>query len=192
MLTLGMLLTGAYLLASPNFSILLLRILGKDDPREHFSGNPGTTNVYRQAGLPWAAVVLSLDLSRSAAIALVGMLWLPMPMVGWLAVAAVLGNRFPLFHGLQGGKGVAALLGFVVAIAPFWAMGACLTWVLIYVFVRKPYVGSLAMVAVLVSGQAAAAEFHSGAILSGLIVMALVVQAHHKNIRRRGPLAPRS
>src|SRR4030067_328381 len=39
-----------YLTGSINFAIILLRLLGKEDPRTQFSGNAGTTNVYRQAG----------------------------------------------------------------------------------------------------------------------------------------------
>ena len=40
----------AYLAGSVNFSIILFRLLGRDDPRKSFSGNAGTTNVYRLAG----------------------------------------------------------------------------------------------------------------------------------------------
>ena len=62
---LSILLAGAYLAGSVNFSILLFRILGREDPRRQFSGNAGVTNVYRQAGLLWAAVVLLLDIGRA-------------------------------------------------------------------------------------------------------------------------------
>jgi len=44
----------AYLAGSVNFSILLVKLLGRGDPRLRFSGNPGTTNVTRQVGTPGA------------------------------------------------------------------------------------------------------------------------------------------
>ncbi|MCK7514470.1 MAG: glycerol-3-phosphate acyltransferase [Desulfobacterales bacterium] len=40
----------AYVAGSINFAIIVLGLLGKEDPRTKFSGNAGTTNVYRQAG----------------------------------------------------------------------------------------------------------------------------------------------
>ena len=55
----------AYLAGSINFSILLLKILGKEDPRKEFSGNPGVVNVYRQAGFFPAAGVWVLDMGRA-------------------------------------------------------------------------------------------------------------------------------
>ncbi|HOO41495.1 MAG TPA: glycerol-3-phosphate acyltransferase, partial [Syntrophales bacterium] len=55
---------GAYLAGSVNFAIILFAVLGKGDPRSGFSGNAGATNVRRQAGLGWAALVLLLDLIR--------------------------------------------------------------------------------------------------------------------------------
>ena len=57
----------AYLAGSINFAIIVLRLLGKEDPRTTFSGNAGTTNVYRQAGKGWAVLVLLLDVGRPPA-----------------------------------------------------------------------------------------------------------------------------
>jgi glycerol-3-phosphate acyltransferase PlsY len=55
----------AYLAGSVNFAIIFLKLAGKADPRLNFSGNAGTTNVYRQAGILWAAVVFLLDIGRA-------------------------------------------------------------------------------------------------------------------------------
>ncbi|HYA13651.1 MAG TPA: glycerol-3-phosphate acyltransferase, partial [Syntrophales bacterium] len=64
----AILLLAAYIAGSVNFSILLFKMLGRDDPRYHFSGTAGTTNVYRQAGMLWAGVILLLDLARAVAV----------------------------------------------------------------------------------------------------------------------------
>ena len=56
MTSLLIILACAYLAGSVNFSILLFALLGKGDPRSRFSGNAGATNVWRQAGLGWAAL----------------------------------------------------------------------------------------------------------------------------------------
>ena len=64
-----LLFVGTYTFASINFSILLFKILGKNDPRQEFSGNPGVFNVYRILGLRWASVVLLLDICRAMGVA---------------------------------------------------------------------------------------------------------------------------
>ena len=119
-----------YIAASINFSIILFKILGQGDPRNRFSGNAGTTNVSRQLGKFWGAVVLLLDLGRAAAIAQVGVWFLPAPLVPVLGLVLVIGNQKPLFHGFRGGKGVAGYLGFTAFLSPVAAGVSCLAWVL--------------------------------------------------------------
>jgi acyl phosphate:glycerol-3-phosphate acyltransferase len=63
---------GAYLDASVNFSIILLKVLNKGDPRDNLSGNAGTVNVARQLGKLWGLLILLLDMARAGAIAQVG------------------------------------------------------------------------------------------------------------------------
>ena len=190
MMTMAIMLIATYLIGSVNFSIVLLGLLGKGDPREHFSGNAGTTNVYRQAGPGWAAAVLLLELSRSAGVALLGLCVLPLPQAGWLAVALVLGSIFPLFHGLRGGKGVASFLGFTAGFAPIWALSACAAWVAIYAIAKKPFLASLGMIAVLASGHSSVEPLDGTLVVSALCVVVLVVFAHRTNLRgwRRAPL----
>ncbi len=91
-----------YLAGSINFAIIVLRLLGKEDPRTKFSGNAGTTNVYRQAGWGWAAVVLLLDVGRAAALAALALALLPFAFVPWIGLALVAGNRFPLLPRVPG------------------------------------------------------------------------------------------
>ena len=93
-----------YLIGSLNFAILVLRLSGKKDPRTQFSGNAGATNVYRQAGRGWAAIVLLLDTGRAVALALTALGILPPMLVPWIGFALVVGNRYPCFHGFRGGR----------------------------------------------------------------------------------------
>ena len=138
-----------YIAASINFSIILFKILGQGDPRDRFSGNAGTTNVSRQLGKFWGAVVLLLDLGRAAAIAQVGVWFLPAPLVPVLGLVLVIGNQKPLFHGFRGGKGVAGYLGFTAFLSPVAAGVSCIAWVLVYGLFRIPFIGSFFMIAVL-------------------------------------------
>jgi hypothetical protein len=61
----------AYIAGSVNFAIIFFKLTGREDPRLSFSGNAGTTNVYRQAGYFWATVILLLDIGRALGVAAV-------------------------------------------------------------------------------------------------------------------------
>lgn len=130
-----------YLAASVNFSILLFKMLGKGDPRSHFSGNPGATNVTRQLGRGWGLLILLFDVGRAGVIAQFGIWLLPAPFVPLLGLILVLGNQKPLFHGFRGGKGVASYLGFTAIASPFAAGVSCLAWVVAYGVFRQPFIG---------------------------------------------------
>ncbi|MBM4313370.1 MAG: glycerol-3-phosphate acyltransferase [Deltaproteobacteria bacterium] len=171
-----------YLIGSLNFAILLLRLLGKEDPRTQFSGNAGTTNVYRQAGRGWAAVVLLLDVGRAVALAALALGHLPIAFVPWIGFALVAGNRFPCFHGFRGGKGVAGYLGFILLISPWAAALSCLVWVVVHRIVRIPFIASFCMIAILGAGAVAAGDGGVGSISGTLATVALIVFNHRKNI----------
>jgi len=176
--SLGLLLL-AYLAGSINFSIILFRLLRHEDPRRHFSGNPGTTNVYRQAGWIWALVVLSLDVGRAIGVALAAMNWAQPQLISWVGLALILGNRFPCFHDFKGGKGVANYLGFTLVITPLFAGISAIAWVLVYGLVRKPFVASLAMIIILAAGTIRVLEAQALTII-GIITTALLIFANHQ------------
>jgi acyl phosphate:glycerol-3-phosphate acyltransferase len=171
-----------YLAGSVNFAIILLKLLGKEDPRTKFSGNAGTTNVYRQAGWGWAAAVLLLDVGRAAALAALALAFLPNAHVPWIGLALVMGNRFPCFHGFRGGKGVASYLGFVAPIAPWGAAAACLAWVAVHRIVRIPFVASFCMILVLGRGVAAACDWDALPVTGTAATVLLIFFNHKRNI----------
>ena len=175
-------LLGAYAVGSINFSILLLKVLGKDDPRTGFSGNPGVFNVYGLAGFFWALVVLMLDVVRAMGVAIISVSLLKQEFVPWVGLGLILGNRFPCFHSFRGGKGVANYLGFTTVIAPLAAAFSALAWVAIYVLFRIPFIGSFVMVFTLAAGTLRACDFHPIAAGAVLATVALIVGGHQSNM----------
>jgi acyl phosphate:glycerol-3-phosphate acyltransferase len=182
----------AYFAGSINFAIILLGWLNKEDPRTKFSGNAGTTNVYRQAGRGWAAVVLLLDAGRAVGLAALALYFLPSALVPWVGTALVAGNRFPCFHRFQGGKGVASFLGFTILIAPWGAVLSCLVWVVVYGIVRIPFIASFFMVLILGGATALSGDSQTVSIAGTAGTVLLIFFNHRKNIvtllaqRRRG------
>jgi glycerol-3-phosphate acyltransferase PlsY len=171
-----------YLIGSINFAIIVLRLLGKEDPRTQFSGNAGTTNVYRQVGWGWAVVVLLLDIGRAISLAALALHFLPLTLVPWIGFALVLGNRFPCFHGFKGGKGVAGYLGFTLLISPWAAALSCVIWVAVHRIVRIPFIASFFMIFILGGAAVAASRGEAVPIAGTLATVLLIVYNHRKNI----------
>jgi glycerol-3-phosphate acyltransferase PlsY len=126
--------TGAYLLGSIPFGLLIVKAHGKD-LRSVGSGNIGATNVSRALGRKWAYVCFLLDVLKGlvptlGALLLAGpeasgsyaerlvALWL------WLAVgcAAVVGHIFPVYVRFKGGKGVATSFGVALGLWPYFTI----------------------------------------------------------------------
>jgi glycerol-3-phosphate acyltransferase PlsY len=182
MIALIVFLAGAYLAGSVNFSILLFALLGKGDPRSRFSGNAGATNVWRQAGLAWASLVLFLDLARAIVLALAALHFLPSNSTPWVGLALVVGNRYPCFHGFRGGKGVAAYLGLTIPLAPYAAALSTLIWAGVYSLTRLPFIASFFMVAILAVGTIITFGYNVTATIGAVATVAFIIFNHRENI----------
>jgi glycerol-3-phosphate acyltransferase PlsY len=174
----------AYLAGSVNFAILFFKIAGRADPRLSFSGNAGTTNVYRQAGLPWAMLVFSLDIGRALAVAALAMHFINGEWLAWAGFFLILGNSFPCFHGFRGGKGVASYLGFTAFVAPGAALLAAIIWVSVYWVIRRPFIASLFMVATLSAGLSVTFQWALPAAAGAGVTFALIVFNHRNNMKQ--------
>ncbi|MEW6264801.1 MAG: glycerol-3-phosphate acyltransferase [Thermodesulfobacteriota bacterium] len=172
----------AYLAGSINFSILVMTALGLGDPRDKFSGNPGVTNVSRQAGLPWAVAVLALDLGRAMLVAVLGLHFLPRGLWPALGLALLSGNRYPLFHGFRGGKGVANYLGFTLVIAPWAALIGSLGWLAGHRLTKLPFIGSFCLITILGLGTMQACGWEWPAVLGTVGTLIFIIYAHKSNI----------
>jgi len=114
-----LLIGGAYLLGGIPFGILAARMGGGVDLRRVGSGNIGATNVLRSVGRGAAVLTLAGDIGKGAlAVGLARLTDAPPAVVAGTALAAVLGHLFPVFAGFRGGKGVATMLGVVLAAMP--------------------------------------------------------------------------
>ncbi|MBN1470217.1 MAG: glycerol-3-phosphate acyltransferase [Syntrophaceae bacterium] len=171
-----------YLAGSVNFAIIFFKLTGRKDPRLSYSGNAGTTNVYRQAGIFWATFVFLLDIGRAMAVAVVALYFLEKPLLPWAGFFLVLGNSFPCFHGFRGGKGVANYLGFTVIIAPWAALVSAVVWLIIYGIARTTFIASFFMIFILACGQTLTLNWQISAITGALATFLLIVFNHRKNI----------
>ncbi len=171
-----------YLLGSIPFGILVTRRLGLGDLRSIGSGNIGATNVLRTGNKGAALATLLLD-GGKAAVAVLLARWLAAEDAAQIAgAAAFAGHCYPVWLRFRGGKGVATLLGLLLALA--WPVGlaACGTWLLAAVAFRYSSLAALlaaglAPVWALVLGRAEIA-------LLALLLAVIIYLRHGANISR--------
>lgn len=120
-----------YLCGSVPFGLLLTRAAGMGDIRNIGSGNIGATNVLRTGNKGLAAGTLVLDAAKAALPVLVARYYWGEDAAMIAAVGAFLGHCFPVWLGFKGGKGVAVMIGALLALA--WPVGVifCAVWLLI-------------------------------------------------------------
>jgi len=170
-----------YLFGSIPFGLILTQLAGKGDVRDVGSGNIGATNVLRAGGKGLAAATLVLDcLKATAAILIAGRLWPGTE--SFAAAGALIGHLYPVWLRFRGGKGVATLLGILIALLPIAAAVYAIVWLGLLLTVR---ISSVAGIAAAVSAPIAAALLGAQNLFPMLLGFALlVVWKHRANIHR--------
>ncbi|MET0307892.1 MAG: glycerol-3-phosphate 1-O-acyltransferase PlsY [Sphingomonas sp.] len=170
-----------YLLGSIPFGVLLTRWAGAGDLRQIGSGNIGATNVLRTGRKGLAAATLLLDLAKGAAAVLIAEALFPgMGMLG--GMGAFIGHCYPVWLKFRGGKGVATLMGIVVAL--HWPSGLVYAgvWLGLLAALR---ISSLAGITAAISAPVSAAFFGRIDLVLLLLALALIVLwKHRENIDR--------
>jgi glycerol-3-phosphate acyltransferase PlsY len=114
----------AYLVGSIPSAVWVGRTFYGIDVREYGSGNAGATNTFRVLGKRPGIVVLIMDVLKGFAGVKLAYLvgdydpaspeFIDFELA--LSVCALLGHIFPVYVGFRGGKGVATMLGILVAV----------------------------------------------------------------------------
>lgn len=182
----------AYLLGSIPTSVWVGKWFYGIDIREYGSGNAGATNTFRVLGWKAGLPVFIFDMLKGfAAVTLVAF-----PNISYssnmfilyqlvFGVAAVLGHIFPIFAQFKGGKGVATLLGVVLALSPIPALMAFLIFVIVLLLFKYVSVGSI--IAGISYPIIIWFIFPSNPIalkIAAIIMAVLLIITHRKNIIR--------
>jgi len=170
-----------YLLGSIPFGVILTRLGGAGDLRTIGSGNIGATNVLRTGRKGLAAATLLLDMAKGlVAVLLIDRLF---PGNAPLAAAgAFIGHCYPVWLGFRGGKGVATLMGIVLAL--HWPLGVvyAVAWLGVLGLLL---IASVAGMTAAISAPVAAAVLGRFDLVLLLLALALiVVWKHGENITR--------
>ena len=173
-----------YVLGAIPFGLLLTSAAGLGDVREIGSGNIGATNVLRTGNKRLAAATLVLDAAKgAAAVLLAGWLWADLPQAtGIAAIGAFLGHLYPVWLGFRGGKGMATLIGIVLAL--HWPTGLVVmgVWLLAFLLTRYSSVGSMASALAAPVSTFLFGRLDLAILLIGFAL--LLLWKHRENIRR--------
>lgn len=162
------------------------------DVREYGSGNAGATNTFRVLGKKPGIAVLIMDVLKGfLAVKLAYILgdydsqspeFIDFELA--LAVCGLLGHIFPVYVGFRGGKGVATMLGILVAIHPQAALICALAFIVTlyftgYVSLSSMVSGTLFPVVIMVFYST-----NSSINIFSLAVAILILVTHQRNIER--------
>jgi len=183
----------SYLIGSFSSAVWFGKWFFNVDVREHGSRNAGATNTLRVLGYKAAIPVFLVDILKSfLAVQLV--IFVPDLIIDselfyqiklLFGVAAVIGHIFPIYTGFRGGKGVASMLGLVLALYP---IAAGLTFgVFIIVFLISRIV-SVSSISAALSFPFVMYFITGGSSLTltifSVIASLLIIITHKKNIKR--------
>jgi len=171
-----------YGLGSIPFGLVLTRLAGKGDVRAIGSGNIGATNVLRTGSKGLAAATLVLDALKATAAILIARELFGGQADAFAAAGALIGHLYPLWLKFRGGKGVATLLGILLALLPAAAAVYAALWAGLLLLVR---ISSVAGITAAASAPLSAALLGERALLPMLVGFALlVIWQHRQNIAR--------
>jgi len=183
----------AYLIGSLPTAVLVSKYFFGIDIRDYGSGNAGATNTFRVLGTRWGAFVMAVDIMKGV---LASFLYLLLPyyltnewdrtnfMIG-LGLSAVVGHIFPIWANFKGGKGVATLLGMVLAIQPLVAL--CVLAVFLLVLYLTRFVSLSSILASMAFPLFILVVFNEPEPLYRVFAIAvalMVILTHQKNISR--------
>ena len=175
---------GAFLCGSIPFGLLLVKLAGKGDVREHGSGNIGATNVSRVGGKALGILTLLLDIAKGFfPVFLAKQLGLGESVLSVLALCAVLGHVFTPWLKFQGGKGVATALGVALAFRAGMVLPALGVFIVLLLVFRYVSLGSV-MAALALPLVLLWKGVTPVVLLLWVDISLLVIIKHHENIRR--------
>ncbi len=179
----------AYLLGSIPSSVWIGRLFYQKDVRDFGSGNAGATNTFRVLGIKPGVAVLILDALKGVAAVKVSLLFArfagDVEVMVLLGICAVIGHVFPVFAQFRGGKGIATLLGMIMAIHTPSALMAMATFAVVFLSVRIVSVSSI--LASLSFPIWLIFRYHENSnilIIFSFALVMMVLLTHQKNLER--------
>ncbi len=183
----------SYLLGSFSSAVWFGKWFFNTDVREFGSKNAGATNTFRVLGYKAGIPVFIADILKSF-LAVQLIIFVPEIVNGSefyyqvkliFGISAVIGHIFPVFTGFRGGKGVASMLGLVLALYP---SAAGITFVVFLVVFLISHIVSVSSVSAALTFPVIMLLLTNGNSITltvfSCVAAVLIVITHLKNIKR--------
>ena len=139
-----------YILGSIPFGLLLSKIFGYGDIRKIGSGNIGTTNVLRTGNKILALAVLFFDFSKSLLPTLLIIYLYDLNLAILCGIFSIIGHIFPIWLKFKGGKGIASLFGYLLAVNQVFFLICAGIWIFIAIASKYSSLASIISVVTMV------------------------------------------
>jgi glycerol-3-phosphate acyltransferase PlsY len=190
----------AYFIGAIPSAVWIGRIFYGKDVREYGSGNAGATNTFRVLGKKAGIIVMLIDVLKGL---------IATSLASWMVTKgivsiddlllykivfyklifgslAVLGHIFPIYVGFRGGKGVATLLGMMLAVN--WVITTICVGIFILVLLLSKYVSLGSLLATLSFPLLLLLPYFRPddpvLIVFGFLMFIIVAITHQKNIQK--------
>lgn len=184
----------SYLMGSINFAYLVSRFKGVNI-QDLGSGNPGSSNVLRTMGKPYAIIVLIGDILKGFIPVIIGSNYDYSLILGFVAV---IGHCFPIFYKFKGGKGVATYFGVYLAFIfyhpeafsldiPYFKVNLVLFFIILYFGLMKIFrISALAsLTTIILAGFTVIYSINdSFTITYQVFIVLLIFYQHRENLQR--------
>jgi len=184
----------AYLMGSFSSAVWIGKWFFNTDVRTLGSGNAGATNTIRVLGTKAGIIVMVIDVVKawgavSLAHVFAGNRLDDAQIIDYqivLGALAVLGHVFPVFTGFKGGKGVASLVGVIIALYSLYIFLFVLLW-FVMIFILTRFVSLASITASILFAILAIFVFHEQntyLIVLATSIAVFIPLTHYKNIKR--------
>jgi len=184
----------AYLMGSFSSAVWIGKWFYNTDVRTQGSGNAGATNTFRVLGARAAIIVMVIDIVKAwGAVMLASLFWsegqTAIQLLSYQIIVgalAVIGHVFPVFTGFKGGKGVASLVGVIIALYSPWIFLIVLLWFALVLAVTR-YVSLASITGSVLFMVLAIFVFHEQNTFLIILAAAIAIfipLTHYKNIQR--------
>jgi glycerol-3-phosphate acyltransferase PlsY len=136
----------SYFLGAVPFGYIIAKKYYGIDIRQHGSGNPGATNVWRTLGKKPGMITLALDILKGFIPVLIARLMYPsyLGLHVLCGLLAIVGHNWTIFLKGKGGKGVATSAGVFLALLPKQCAVAIVTFAVLLLTTGHVSVGAMA------------------------------------------------
>ncbi len=175
-----------YALGGIQAAYILGKVVRQIDIRQHGTTNAGASNATIVLGWKYGIIAGAVDVLKGlVAVLIVRALYPNMPELGFVAgVGAVLGHIYPILLGFRGGKGIAALVGMLLALDPWVGLAAILSLVLLTVLSDYIAVGSIALYLALPIITLTVFDYPLPYVGLALLLMLIGIYKHLSNVRK--------